>query len=173
VLRVMRYPEKEMTLIAMLAGMNVGEICGLQWRCVNLTGEWASADGEPIPPRTIAVRNQWHLGELSDLARKSRNRDVPISEALFQILLGLSRREKYTGPDDFVLVSRGGTPINGNNIAARRLKAIGRELQMPWLSWHVIQRTQTMLGNELGTQFYKRVAMSLISAAGVSAAPSV
>ena len=37
VLELMRYPEKEMTLMAILTGMNVAEICGLQWNHVNLS----------------------------------------------------------------------------------------------------------------------------------------
>jgi len=50
VLRAMRYPEKEMTLIAMLTRMNVAEICGLQWKHVNLTGASSIVNGEAIPP---------------------------------------------------------------------------------------------------------------------------
>src|ERR1700680_2852029 len=51
--------------------MNVAEICGLQWKRVNLTEAWSNTDGESIPPRTIAVRKQWYRGELGGL-KKSR-----------------------------------------------------------------------------------------------------
>ena len=153
VLGVMRYPEKEMTLIAILTSMNMAEICGLQWKCMNLTEAWSNAFGEPIPPKTIAVRKQWLGGELRSVEKKSRQRNLPIPEPLLPILLGMSHRAEFTGPDDFVLVSRAGTPVNESNIAARRLKPIGKDLQMPWLSWHVLRRTHTTLAYELGNTY--------------------
>jgi len=157
VLRAMRYPEKEMTLIAMLTSMNVAEICGLQWKYVNLTGSCSNMTGEPIPPITIAVRKRWYRGEL-DSVRRASARNLPIPELLLPMLIKLSGRGRWTGPDDFVLVSRVGTPINAVNIAARRLRTIGNELQMPWLTWHVFRRGRFALEAELSEQFYIQLA---------------
>ena len=157
-LGVMQYPEKEMALIAIRTDMNVAEICGLQWKRVNLTEAWSDTDGEPIPPRTIAVRKQWYRGELGSVNKKSHHRNLPIPEPLLPILLGLSHRAKFTGPDDFVLVSRAGTPIDEHQIAARRLKPIGKDLQMPWLSWHVFYRTHATLAYEFGLRFQDLIA---------------
>ena len=153
VLRAMHYPEKEMALMAILTDMTLAEICGLQWKWVNLTAACSYADGEPIPPLTIAVRKQWYGGELADAGRKRRQRNVPIPPPLLPILIELSRRAAFTAPDDFLLVSRNGTPLIEQDIALRRLKPIGRDLQMPWLSWHVFRRTHTTLAYEIGTQF--------------------
>jgi integrase len=155
VLAVMQYPEKEMALLAILTRMNMAEICGLQWKYVNLTETWLGTDGEPIPPKTIAVRRQWYRGELLEPHWKIRNRNLPISDLLFPMLLGLSQRAKYAGPDDFVLVSPAGTPISEHYIAARRLKPIGKALQMPWLSWRVFRRTRASLLNELELQCHE------------------
>jgi len=154
----MQYPEKEMTLIAIRTNMNVAEICGLQWKYVNLTGEWSGEDGEPIPPRTIAVRKQWYRGELAGVTKKSHHRNLPIPEPLLPILAGLSHRPKFTGPDDFVLVSRTGRPIDEHQIAARRLKPLGKNLQMPWLSWHALYRTHATLIYEFGQRFQDLIA---------------
>jgi integrase len=154
-LEVMQYPEKEMALLAILTSMNIAEICGLQWKYVNLTETWLSIDGEPIPPKTIAVRRQWYRGELLEPNWRSRNRNLSISDLLFPMLLGLSQRAKYTGPDDFVLASLAGTPINEHYISARRLKPIGKALQMPWLSWRVFRRTRASLLNELERQCHE------------------
>src|ERR1700682_6428416 len=85
VLGVMQYPEKEMTLIAILTRMNVAEICGLQWKRINLTDAWSHTDGGPIPPKTIAVREQWCRGELGGL-KESRNRNLAIPPPLLPIL---------------------------------------------------------------------------------------
>jgi integrase len=153
------YPEREMALIAILTSMNVAEICGLQWKRVNLANEWTSCDGDALPPMTIAVRKQWYRAELGSVKKKSRVRDVPIPEDLLPILLSLQQRGHHTGPDDFVLVSRAGTPIDEHNVAARHLKAIGKRIGMPWLSWHVFRRTHTTLAKELGMEFSDRMAM--------------
>lgn len=165
VLAVVRYPEKQMALIAILTDMNVEEICGLQWKYVNLSGKWRQTEGEQIPPRTVAVRQQWCLGRLARVSRKSRNRNLAISDPLLSILHELSGRSKFTGPDEFVLVSHGGTPVNQKNIVVRRLKPIGRALKMPWLSWHVFRRAHKTLLSELGVQLQDRVATELYSCA--------
>jgi integrase len=158
VLGVMRYPEREIALISILTSMNVAEICGLQWKHVNLTNAWSNQDGEPIPPRTIAVRQEWYLGQLGSVNGKSRHRNLPIPNALLPILSELKLRPKFTASDDFVLVSRAGTPINETNIAARRLKPIGKALEMPWLTWQVFRRTHTALPNLLGMEFREYAA---------------
>jgi hypothetical protein len=76
----------------------------------------------------------WHRGELDNVGAKSRNRILAILPPLLPILRGLGKRARFTGPDDFVLVSRVGTPIDEHNIAPRRLKVVGKDLDMPWLS---------------------------------------
>ena len=158
ILAMMHHPEKEMTQITILTGMTVPEICGLQWKRVNLTDAWSSANGERIPPRTIAVRSELYRGEFAGV-KKTHNRDLPIPDPLLPVLLALSRREGFVGADDFVLVSQAGTPIHADNIAMRRLKPIGRHLQMPWLSWRVLHHTHTALVRQFGTQFLgERVA---------------
>jgi integrase len=157
VLRAMRYPEKEMTQLVMLTSMNIAEICGLQWKYVNLTGTWSKLTDEPIPPITIAVRKQLYRGELDNVSG-AHERNLPIPGLLLPMLIKLSGREKYTGPNDYVLVSRAGTPINAINITARRLRSIGNELQMPWLNWHVLGRGRFSLEAELGEQFYIHLA---------------
>jgi integrase len=151
-LGAMEYPEKELASILMLTRMNVAEICGLQWKCVNLSDAWSTTEGEKIPPRTIAVRKHFYRGELVSVPKSSRMRFLSIPEPLLPILRALSQRSRYTGPDDFVLVSAVGTPINEKDIAMRHLKPIGQKMQMPWLSWRVFSRTHTTLAYQLGTR---------------------
>ena len=162
VLELMRYPEKEMTLMAILTGMNVAEICGLQWKHVNLSPSEQYADGEVIPSRTIAVRKQWYRGELNSV-KIGRTRNVSVPELMFPVLNELVRRVRFTKPDDFVLVSEAGTPVNETNIASRRLKGVGQELAMPWLSWHVFRRTRKDYLQRFGSRFVERVATVLNS----------
>lgn len=164
VLRAMRYPEKEMTLFAMLTSMKAAEICGLQWKHLNMTEAWIQTDGEPIPPNSIAVRKRWYLGELRSAAIKSSNINLPIPAALRPVLSNLSQRPRFTGPDDFVFTSRAGKPINTRNIGVH-LRQIGEELQMPWLAWRVLRRTHKTLAQELGAQFLRQAFMTNVRAA--------
>ena len=45
-----------MVLFAIVTSMNIAEVCGLQWKRVNLSEQFATVDGESLPPLTIAVR---------------------------------------------------------------------------------------------------------------------
>jgi integrase len=153
-MQIMHYPEKVIALFAILTGMNVAEICGLQWKYANLSNDRHLVDTDWIPPRTIAVRKQSYRGEFGPVIG-SRKRLVPIPESLFSILRDLKNRGKFTGLHDFVFASRTGTPIYPENIAARRLKAIGKDLEMPWLSWQVFHRTHLNLKSEFGRHLHK------------------
>jgi integrase len=160
VMQWMRYPEKEIALFALLAEMNVAEICGLQWQYVNLANESHSVGEDSIPPRTIAVRKQTYRGEFGPVVG-TRKRFIPLPELLHSILQQLKHRKTLTAPDDFVLASRTGTPIYPDNIAARRLKWIGTTLEIPWLSWHVFHRTRTKLMAEFGRHLNKELEKTL------------
>ena len=160
IIRAMRYPEKEIALFALLADMNVAEICGLQWKYVNLSNESHILEEDSIPPRTIAVRKQSYRSEFGPVVG-TRKRFIPIPELLHSILQQLKHRKTLTAPDDFVLASRTGTPIYPDNIAARRLKWIGTTLEIPWLSWHVFHRTRMKLMAEFGRHLNKELEKTL------------
>jgi integrase len=161
-LHAMRYPEKEMTLIALLTDMNVSEICGLQWKYVNLTGASSNPHGVPIPPLTIAVTRRWYRGDLADV-KDARRRKIQIPEMLLPILLLLSGRTRFTGPDDFVLASRSGKAVNVTNITARRLGSIGRKLGIDSLTWQVLRRAQVAIKADHGQDFQYRIAAAAMA----------
>jgi integrase len=154
VLCTMGYPERELVLLTLLTEMTIVEICGLQWKYVNLLSTSRIVDGEVIPPFATAVRRQSYRGVLSNVLR-SRKRLVPISHTLATLLNGLKTRKQFTGPDDFVLVSRNGNPIYPDNLAARRLKPVGESLHIPGLAWSVFYRTRITLRLEMGADFYE------------------
>lgn len=162
-LGAMKYPEKEMMLMATFTDMNISEICGLRWRHVNMTETTVELEGERIPPRTIAVRTQWYRGEMGAV-KKSRVRNLPIPLPLLQTLIRLSQRPRFTQPDDFVLASRAGTAVNQTNIVARKLRPIARRLGIVSLSWLVLFRTRKALAAALGKQFQDSMAMMVRSA---------
>jgi integrase len=142
VIRLMRYPEREIALLAIFTDLSVAEICGLQWKYVNLSHASRIVDGDWLSSRTIAVRKQSYRGEFSSVV-PSRQRNLPMPDLICSVLSDLRARQKLKGPEEFVFPSRSGTPINQDNVAIRRLKAIGKALAMPWLSWSVFHRTHT------------------------------
>lgn len=148
-LRVMSYPEKEMTLLALLTDMNIPEICGLQWKMVNISDTWQEADGERIPARTIAVREQWYGGDLNSV-RPTRRREVPMPNVLRDAMIRLKNTCEFTAPEDFVFTTQTGRPVNARVIATRKLRALGRHLNIEGLSWQMLHRAHSSLLFELG-----------------------
>jgi integrase len=149
VIQLMRYPVRELTVFALLTEMSVAEICGLKWKCVNLSYDRRRMDGEWLSAKTIAIRKQSYRATVSS-AIEPRQRNILIPELLCSILRDLKSRKSFTGPEDFVLISRSGTPISQDNLAARKLKSIGRSVGIPWLSWSVFIRTRVALASEFG-----------------------
>lgn len=171
---IMKNPEREMMLVAILTGLNVSEICGLQWKHVNLSDRAVSLGAEQIPPRTIAIRRQWFRGE-PGAVKRGRMRNVPIPAALMPVFRDLKSRSRFLGQEDFMLVSRVGTPVNHANILVRRLKPMARQIGVPSLSWHVLQTTRKALSAEFGRRFHDSMmeiveATSPLPAAGNAAA---
>jgi hypothetical protein len=89
-----------------------------------------------------------------------RRKNIAIPGLVHSMFVRLSR-SKNIGWDDFVLVTKGGRPINQINVAARRLKSVGDAFQMPWLSWQVFRRTRAALIQEFGAQFQQRLEMAM------------
>ncbi len=147
VIHNMRYPEKDVALLCVLTDMNVAEIFGLQWKYVNASELGRQVDGEWIPPHVIAVRNLSYRNQMR-IVTGSRKRDIPISDHVHRVLQNIKARRQIAPKDGFLFSTRKGTPINQDNVAARRLKLIGKQLGMPWLSWNVFHRTRAHLPPE-------------------------
>lgn len=157
VFKAMRYPEREVAMFTLLTDMNVAEICGLRWKFTNLSSTGSFVDHESIPAKTLAIRYQSYRGELVGVMGR-RRRFVRVPELLESALKTLKKRDRFTSPDDFVLVSRNGSPLRPENIAARRLKTVGKALDLPWLSWSAFQRTRLNLQFEIGRNFHRELA---------------
>jgi integrase len=151
ILGQMQFPEKEIALITITTGMNILEICNLQWKHVNLT-DWARlVEGGLIPPRSIAVRTHWNNVGLGD-SKRGRQRNIEIPDLLVSMFENVRDRRANPVPDDFVLVSEDGEPVVPGTIREGRLKPIGRKLGLPWLSWRVLVRAHTALLSEFRAQ---------------------
>ena len=155
-MELMRYPERHIALLALLTDMSVAEICGLQWRHVNFSSEFQTLGREQLPPRTLAVRMQSYRGEYCPV-KGTRNRLIPLPEPLYSVLRELAFRLEFKSEEDFVLASRTGSRVSPDNIAGRRLKAIGKNLGHPSISWKVFQRTGAALRKQFGKQAFSEI----------------
>jgi len=150
-LAMMRYPERELTLIGAISGMGPAEVIGLQWGQINMMEEARDRKGIPIPPMTIAIRKCWYRGRLDDVKKSSR-RDLAIDRRLLQVLLELRMRSLFTQPDDFLLVSQFGTPISYDNVMTQRLRPIARRLGVPSVSSKAFRLIQGDTKSALSSQ---------------------
>ncbi len=153
-------PEREIALISLFTEMRVAEICGLQWKCVNLGATRTRINGDWLPPMMIAVRKQSYRALVTPVM-EHRRRNHRIPEALAHILTALKARSRFPGPEDFVLASRNGTPISQENAGARKLKKIGTALDMPWLSWDVFHRTHFALISKSGRDLQQELKRAI------------
>ena len=147
-LGMMRYPERELTIIGAITAMSPAEIIGLQWAQINMMEEESNRNGIRIPPLMIAVRKRLYRGQLDDVTRNSF-RDVAIDRRLLQILMELRMRSNFTQPNDFVLVSHFGTPVSHDNIMTQRLRPIAKRLGVPSVSSRMFRDSQGILTSEL------------------------
>lgn len=139
ILEMLSYPEREIALIAISTGMNIHEICHLQWKHVNLGHSLRQVDGELIPAMSIAVRTRWNRIGLGD-SKRGRKRNIGIPKTLISVLAGLKQRTANPSPNDYVLEAQAGQPISIADLRTGRLKPVGRKVGAPWLSWRVLGR---------------------------------
>ena len=151
ILELMSYPEREVAIITITTGMNIHEICHLQWKHVNLGRSSRQFDGDLIPAMSIAVRARWNRIGLGD-SKRGRKRNIGIPKTLIPVLQSLRRRKGSPSPDDFVLEEQAGQPISIIGLRTARLKPIGRKVGAPWLSWRVLARAHVAALSEFRSQ---------------------
>ncbi len=152
-----RYPAFEMAFLSIITSMNVAEMCGLRWKRVNLTDGFITVDGEVIPPRSVAVRENFYCGQYCSVKTGRRNRFVPLPASAVAIFSQLRRRPKFTGPGDPVFSNRNGRPVDEHNIREDVLAPVGEKFGIK-LSWHVFRRTYATLAEEIGMALSDRMA---------------
>jgi hypothetical protein len=150
-LKMMRYPEREIALIAITTGISIQEICGLQWKHINLTKAAVDCDGDTIPAGSILIRQHWNPEGIVEL-HFSRIRLTKIPEPLSVILLRLKQEALSPDPNAFVLSTPAGAPIRPTSLRVTRLNVIGRKIAVPWLSWQVVKRAHGAMLSELRMQ---------------------
>ena len=150
-LNMLQFPERHIALIAITTGMSIQEICGLQWKYVNLTKTTVECDGRAIPPKSILVRQHWSPEGIFGL-HSNRIRVIDIPQPLVLTLLRLRQEANPIDENSFLLAVRSGEPARPRGLGKLRLSAIGREIAMPSLSWRHINRAHSAMLSELRSQ---------------------
>lgn len=160
ILRSMQYPEREIALITITTGMSIQEICGMQWKHVNLTSAPVDCDGTTVLPGHIFVTQHWNPEGIVSLAA-NRSRLVEVSQPLGRVLQDLKMETQFAGAENYVLATSSGFPICPASLRMLRLKPIGRKLDMPWLSWQVLKGAHETLLSELRHQLDNDLVLSV------------
>lgn len=184
-LAILKPTARAMVLCASLTSMNIAEVCGLRWKRVNLTDEPVIMDGESLPPRCVAVREQWYRAAFGTVKAKSRRRNLPLPkllvDALKEIHAGVSgskvtacpvtdganrlqtAREDPTRqqptPEDPVFVGREGKPRDQSAMLKRQVRPAAAKIGAPTLGWHDLRRTFATLADQLGMSMGERQAL--------------
>lgn len=151
ILRMLKYPERDIALISMSTGMSASEICALRWKHVNLTWSTVEIEGETVPPHGIVFRSQETGLDAIELGHY-RRRVVVVGESLIRELERLKRKRALAEPDGFVIATADGHPVDPMNARTQRLRTVGRKMQMPWLSWRAFKRAHGAFLSELSLQ---------------------
>lgn len=122
-------------------GLRIGEAAGLRWSCVNLGEEMQYVDGDPIPPYSIYVREQYSRNEFALLKTNSSEAILPLTSTLWVALAEWFQVSKFTAPGDTVFAGRNGSPLDAHNTARRMLKPAAVKAGIPWASWHNLRHT--------------------------------
>ena len=148
ILKVMKYPEREVALLTICTGLGVSEICALRWKNVNLTHAPIFRNGVRVPARSIIIGKLARSNTFKPV-QQGPNKHVAISETLGAALMKLRQRHGSEDPNDFLVTSPDGGPQSPLNRRLLRLKPISKELQISWLSWQVLKRAHQGLLEEL------------------------
>ncbi len=132
-LAVLREPVFTMALIAVLTGLRIGEIIGLRWKDVDLD------------QKELRVERTVYRGSIGSPKTKGSRRTLPLPETAVMALKSLALRLPDGNPERLVFSSRKGTVLNDTNLLLRHLKPAGKQIGVPWISWHTFRRTHATL----------------------------
>jgi integrase len=122
-------PCRTVVLLAVLSGMRIGEILALRWKRVDMLHG------------TIEIAETFSDGQFGSPKTRSSNRVIPMSSTLRNVLKAYRVSAGLTAPDDLVLCTPKGTPLNSKNLYNRALAPACDRIKQPRVSWHSFRHT--------------------------------
>jgi integrase len=120
---------KTMVGLVLLSGIRRGELFALRWRAVN----------EEV--RCLMIREGVYEGKFDTPKTPASVRDVPLSDAVMQLIAEWRARCKRTEPDALVFATWSGKPISPNNVLRQHVYPACAALGLPRVSWLTLRRT--------------------------------
>jgi integrase len=133
------FPTWELTLLACCDSLNFAEMAGLLWPRVSLTDQLVLADGQNLPGYSVAIRQNFYRKEFGTTKSPARNRILPLPMAIVEALTAVRTRSQFSAPDDLVFCEAKGVAIS-YDVMLRKLKKAGKQVGIPWISWHDLRR---------------------------------
>lgn len=161
-LKSMQYPGREIALLTISTGMNISEVCALQWKHINLTGKTVLSGEDPIQCDSCIVKKQWTADRIIDVAG-NKMRVVELPKSLVQMLLQLKRSRRIVDQDQFLIATTEGHAMRPAETLIVCLKPIGQRLGMPWISWQILRRAHQSLLSELRIRLTNELVLSTTS----------
>ncbi|MGO9750198.1 MAG: tyrosine-type recombinase/integrase [Solirubrobacteraceae bacterium] len=118
----------ELVRVAANCGLRRGELIALRWRDVDFTGA------------KLTVRRALSGDVMTNSTKSGRAREVPLPDQAAAALDRLSRRLDYTGPDEYVFVSRFGRRLDPSALR-RRFERARDAAGLPPLRFHDLRHT--------------------------------
>jgi integrase len=122
-------PCRTVVLLAVLAGMRIGEILALRWKRLDLL------------LGTIEIAETFSDGRFGSPKTRSSNRVIPMSSTLRDVLDTHRVSAVLTAPNDLVFCTTKGTPLNSKNLYNRVLAPACDRINQPRVSWHSFRHT--------------------------------
>ena len=120
--------DAELVRVAAYAGLRRGELVALRWRDIDFAG------------RKIIVRRSLS-GDTELRSTKSRRaREIPLPDQAAAALDRLSRRDEFTGPDDYVFTNRFGRRLDPSALR-RRFERARDAAELEPLRFHDLRHT--------------------------------
>jgi integrase len=161
-LKSMQYPEREIALLTISTGMNISEICALQWKHVNLSQKTVRGEEGLIPRESCIIKQKWTGDNIIHLTGNEM-KVVELPTALIQALLQLKATRGTDDQDHFLIAASEGHAMRPKDTLMMRLKPLGRRLGMPWISWQVLRRAHQSLLSELRTRLTNELVLCTTS----------
>jgi len=131
-------PCRTVAIVAVLAGMRIGEILALRWKRIK------------FQRGTLEVAETFSDGVFGPPKTRSSRRVIPMSTALQEALESHKCRWLRIGPEDLVFCTSTGTPLSPKNLYNRVLAPTCDRVGLPRVSWHSFRHTNATLLGEVG-----------------------
>lgn len=130
-----------MILIAIVSGLRISEICGLQWRDIDLEAG------------TLTVRRRWYRGDLDEPKSEASRRVRQIGPLVGEFRLRLSCTKKSGNSAGFVFLGDDGVnPVDEREILRWELRPVLKRLGLyyPGFGWHAFRRANVSWRQTVG-----------------------